>query len=145
MIWLISQKLSTLRISTRSPRAVENCSSRINRNSRRSLLSTPCPPARETPLGMRRGFQRQFPRLAQIKLARSQTRQFFDAHELIASRPPQRGQIALRQPGEALFKLLFRQRVQDNQPLALFFVRNGRHYKHLLARSSKLLKFFLDL
>src|SRR5258708_19158071 len=92
-----------------------------------------------------RGLQRQFASLAQVQLARSEIRQFLNAHELIVPRPPQSRQIALGQADQAFFQLLVGYRVQDNQALAFFFVRNRRDYKHLLRSARKLLQLFFHL
>src|SRR5260370_12390070 len=53
-----------------------------------------------------RGLQRQFASLAQVQLARSEIRQFLNAHELIVPRPPQGRHIALGQADQTCFHLL---------------------------------------
>src|ERR1700746_2996079 len=52
-------------------------------------------------------FQGQSTRFAEVELSRAQVRKILNAHELVLTGPPQRGQIALPQFLEAFFQFRF--------------------------------------
>src|SRR5690349_5091492 len=90
-------------------------------------------------------FQGDLAEAAQVKFAGAEIGKSFDTQELIGTRFPERGEIDCGKLREDSVELFVRERGENDEALALLFVRDGGYGKDLFGGIGQFVQSFLEL